>query len=99
VLNARSGTHHLHVSGVRLADVALVIAMRDNTLADVADNLDIGVVMQTKPRVRRDLTVIEHNEIADWLMRWVAVRPYCEVVFRFEPSGVSSSDFIECLES
>src|ERR1700733_13758165 len=82
-----------------LADVALVIAMRDNTLADVADNLYIGVVMQTKPRVRCDLNVVEHDEIADRLMRWVAIGPYCEVVLRFEPSGVSSSDFIECFES
>ena len=82
-----------------LADVALVIAMRDNTLADVADNLDIGVVMQAKPRVGRDLIVIENNEIADWLMRWVAIGSYCEVVLRFEPPGVSSSDFIERLEN
>jgi hypothetical protein len=83
---------------VRFADVPLVIAMRDSALTNVADNLYIGVVVQTKPAVRCDLIVIENNEIANRLMCWIAVGPYCEVVLRFEPPGVRTSDFIKRFE-
>lgn len=37
------------------ADVSLVAAMRYNAFAYVADNLYVGVVMETEASVRRDL--------------------------------------------
>ena len=96
--NTRSSTHHLHITRVGLTDVSLVITVRDNAFADIADDLYIGVVMETEAGVGRNLIVVQNDEIADRLMRWIAIRTYCEVVLRLEPSSISPADFIECFE-
>jgi hypothetical protein len=70
----------------------------DNVFADVADNLYVVVVMETEAGAGRNLIIVQNDEIADRLMRWIAIGPRCEVLFCFEPSSVSPADFIECFE-
>jgi hypothetical protein len=98
VSNTCSCAHRLHITRVDRPDVSLVITMRDNTFADVADNLNIGVVMETEAGVGRNLIVVQKDEITNRLMGWIAVGSHCDVVFCLQPSGVSFADFIECFE-
>jgi hypothetical protein len=98
VSKSSSSTHHLHITRVGLTDVSLVITMRDNAFADVADNLYVVVVTETEAVAGRNLIVVQNDEIADRLMRCIAIRPRCEAVFCFVPSSISPADFIECFE-
>lgn len=58
MLNAGSSTHHLHIAGTCLSDVPLIVAMRDNTFADVTNNLYIGVMMKAEAGVWGDFVIV-----------------------------------------
>jgi hypothetical protein len=61
VSNARAGTHHLHVTRVRLADVALIIAVCDGAFADIGHNFDVGVGVKIEAGMGRNLIVVQHS--------------------------------------
>ena len=69
--------------------------MRHRAFAKVADDLDIFVVMEAKSPVGSDLVVIENDEIPDRLVGRIAVRPYGEVMFCFEPACIEAADILE----
>src|SRR5262249_37106443 len=62
VTDPGSRTHHLYVAGLGAAFVAEVVLMGDRTLADIGDDLHIGVRVRRKPGVWRDRVVIPHPE-------------------------------------
>src|SRR4029077_7787322 len=49
--DAGAGTHHLHVAGLGAALVAETVLMGDRPLADIGDDLHVGVWVRRKPGV------------------------------------------------
>jgi len=64
VADPGAGTHRLHVSGTDCSDVSLVVAVRDGSVVHVGDDLNVCVMMKRESRVRRDLVVVEDDEIS-----------------------------------
>src|SRR5271166_7051894 len=60
--DAGSGTHHLHVAGCGAALVAEAVLVGDRTLADIGDDLHVGVRVRWKPGVRGDRVVVPHPD-------------------------------------
>src|SRR6516164_1752032 len=57
-----SGAHHLHVTGFGTAFVAEAVLMGDRTLADIGDDLHVGVRVRRKPGSRGDRVVVPNPE-------------------------------------
>jgi hypothetical protein len=76
-----AGAHHLHIPGLEAADVAEAVPVGDNAFADIGHDLDVGVVVRRKSRVRSDLVIVPDIEIGDWFVRGISDRPDGEVVF------------------
>src|SRR5262249_49653006 len=62
VADSGAGTHHLHIASIGAALVAETILMRDRALADIGDDLHVGMGMRGKARVGGDLVVVPHSQ-------------------------------------
>jgi hypothetical protein len=69
--------------------------VRHRAFTNVADDLDIFVLMETKSRAGRDLVVIENDEIPDRLVSRIAIRSDREVMLGFEPACIDAADVVE----
>jgi hypothetical protein len=95
VAGTGSGAHHLDVSSVCFSEVPLIGTVRHRAFANVADDLDIFMLMETKSRADGDLVVIENDEIPNRLMSRIAVTSDREVMLCFEPARIDASDLVE----
>src|SRR5208282_5942385 len=93
--DAGSGTHHLHVAGYGAALVAEAVLMGDRTLADIGDDLHVGVRVRWKPGVGRDRVVIPHSQRAPAHALGVMVVGEREMVLGVEPTVVRTAQAFE----
>lgn len=64
-------------------------------LTNIADDLDIVVLMKAKSRVGSDLIVVEHDQIPDLFVGRIAVGPNGKVMFCFKPADIEAADIVE----
>jgi hypothetical protein len=76
------------------SNVSLVVAVRDGSVVDVGDDLNVCVMMKREGRVRLYLVIVEDDEISHRLVSRIAIRPDGEMMFGLEPPGVCASDFV-----
>jgi hypothetical protein len=88
--NARPSADHLHVASLYAADVSDTVAVGDNAIANVGDDLHVGVAVKAKTCSRRNLVVIPDDQRAKRLIGRVAGRPYCKVVLSLEPTKIAA---------
>jgi len=72
----------------------LVVAARDGSVVDVGDDLNVCVMMKREARTRRDLVIVQDNEISHRFVSRVSVRPNREMMSGPEPAGVCATDFV-----
>src|SRR6516162_1065183 len=90
--DAGSGAHHLHVTGFGAAFVAEAVLMGDRTLADIGNDLHVGMGVRRKPGIRRDRVVIPYPERAPTHALGVVVLGKREMVLSVEPTVVRSAE-------
>src|ERR1700722_20676772 len=90
-----SGDHNVDVSSVCFPKVPLIVTVRHRALTNVADNLEVFVLMKTKSRAGSNLVVIENDEIPDRLVSRVDVRSDHQRMLCFEPARIHTADVIE----
>src|SRR5262249_38227490 len=93
--DAGSGTHYLHVPGLGAALVAEAVLMGDRTLADIGDDLHVGMGMRRKPGVRRDRIVVPHPQRAPAHALGVMIVGEREMMLGVEPAVVCSPQAFE----
>src|SRR3981189_305145 len=86
--DAGAGAHDLNVSRLDSTLVAETISVSDCTLTDIDDDLDIGMHLQRKARVWRDLFVVPNAHAAPATSRWIISRAGGKVTPGFEPAEV-----------
>jgi hypothetical protein len=86
VTNACTGTHHLNISSSRDAFISEVIMVRDGTLLDVGDDLQIGVWMEPETGVWCHFVIVEDDEISKRLVRRIAELANRKMVLCFQPA-------------
>jgi hypothetical protein len=86
--NARPSADRLHVASLYAADVSDTVAVSDNAVANVGDDLHVGVAVKAKACSRRNLVVIPDDQRPKRLIGWIAGRPHCKVMLRFEPTKI-----------
>src|SRR6516165_3720928 len=84
-------THHLHVAGFGASLVAEAVLMGDRTLADIGDDLHVGVRVRRKPGIRSDRVVIPYPERAPAHALGVVVVGEREMVLGVKPTVVRSA--------
>ena len=72
--DASAGAHDLNVSRFDSAFVAETISVSDCTFTDIGDDLNIGMRLQRKARVRHDLFVVPNTHAAPATSRWIILR-------------------------
>jgi hypothetical protein len=95
VADARAGAHHLDVASLGAALVAQAVLVGDGPLADIGDDLHVGVGMGRKARVRRDLVVVPHAQGAVVHVRGIVVAGEREVMLGLEPAVVGAAELRE----
>src|ERR1700730_8915901 len=93
--DASPGAHDLNVSRFDSAFVAEIISVSDRTFADIDDDLDIGMRLQRKPRVWRDLLVVPNAHAAPATSRWSIIRCGGKVTPGFEPADVLAWELVK----
>src|SRR5882762_9343360 len=93
--NASAGAHDLNVSRFDPAFVAETISVSDCTFTDIDDDLDIGMHLQRKARVWRDLFVIPNVHAAPATSRPSILRRGAKVTPAFEPAEVLAWKLVE----
>src|SRR6516162_1349410 len=92
VTDTGSGTHHLHVAGFGAAVVTEAVLVGDGTLADIGDDLHVGVRVRRKPGVRGDRVVIPYPDRAPAHALGVMVFGKREMVLGVEPAVVGAAE-------
>src|SRR5580700_7606951 len=90
-----AGAHNLNVSRFDSAFVAETISVSDRTFADIDDDLDIGMHLQRKARVWRDLLVAPNAHATPATLRWIIFRCGGKVMPGFEPAEVLAWKLVE----
>ena len=88
--NARASADCLHIASLYAADVSDTVAVGDNAIANVGDDLKIGVAVKVKARSRRNLVVVPDDQRAKRLVGRIADRPYCKMVLGLEPTEIAA---------
>src|SRR5258708_19594719 len=92
--DASAGAHDLNVPHFDSAFVAETISVSDCTFTDIGDDLDIGMHLQRKARVWRDLFVVPNTHAAPATSRWIILRGRGKVAPVFYPAELLPSQFI-----
>ena len=92
VLDAGACAHHLDVAGFGAAMVAEVVLVGDRALADVGDDLHVGVRVWREAGVGLDGVVVPHPQRPPAHARRVVVAGKGEVVLRVEPAVVGAAE-------
>ena len=66
------------------------VAVSGNAIANVGNDLQIGVAVKVKARSRRNLVVVPDDQRAKGLIGRIAGRPYCKMVLGFEPTEIAA---------
>src|SRR5580692_5936841 len=93
--DAGAGAHDLNVSRFDSAFVAETISVSDRTFTNIDDDLDIGMHLQRKARVGRDLFVVPNAHAAPATSRWIISRGASKVMPGFEPAEVLAWELVE----
>src|SRR6516165_2454078 len=93
--DARSGTHHLHIAGLGSALVAEAVLVRDGALADIGDDLHVGVRVWWEAGVGGNLVVVPHPKGAPAHSGGVHVLPEGKVVPGFQPAMIGGGELVE----
>src|SRR3984885_14104328 len=93
--DAGAGAHDLNVSRFDSALVAETVSVSDRTFTDIDDDLDIGMHLQRKARVWRDLFVVPNAHAAPTTLRWIILRGGGKVTPGFEPAEVLAWKLVE----
>jgi len=93
--DASAGAHDLNVSRFDSAFVAEAISVSDCTFTDIGDDLDIGMHLQRKARVWRDLFVVPNTHAAPAASRWIISGAGGKVTPGFEPAEVLAWELVE----
>jgi hypothetical protein len=88
--NARASADRLHVASLYAADVSDTVAVGDNAVANVGDDLHVGVAVKVKACSRRNLVIVPDDQRAQGPICRIAGSPYCEVVLGFEPTKIAA---------
>src|SRR5580704_5934025 len=89
--NAGAGRHHLYIASARPPGVAHGILMRDRAVADIGDDLHVGVRMRRKAGFRRDLVVVPDAQRAPAHAPCVVIAGEREMVCRLQPAMVGGA--------
>jgi|SRR5580692_8670196 hypothetical protein len=87
---SRPGADRLHVAGLGAPDVSDAVAVGDNAVANVGDNLHVGVAVQTEARSRSNLVVIPHDQRAKRRVGRIAIGPDRKMVLGLEPAKITA---------
>jgi hypothetical protein len=90
-----AGAHHLHVSGFGSAFIAETVLVRHRALADIGDDLHVGVRVGRKASVGRDLIVVPDAQRAPTRSRGVDIVCEGEMVLGLQPAVIFSSELVE----
>src|SRR5580698_4524035 len=93
--DAGAGAHDLYVPRFDSAFVAQTISVCDRAFTDVNDDLDIGMHLQRKSRIWRDLLVVPHAHAPQTTSRWILFRRRGKVTPAFEPAEVLARKPVE----
>src|SRR5262249_54873799 len=93
-----SRAHHLHVAGLGAALVAERILMGDRTVANVGDDLHVGMRMRRKAGVRRDLVIVPDAQRAVAHVLRVIVVGEREVMPGLEPAVIGAAELCKWFE-
>ena len=88
--DARTRTHHLHITGGGTALVTQAVLMRDRTLTDIGNDLDIPVWVERKAGGWGELIIVPDAQSAEWTMFWPPHTGEGEVQFGFQPAVFDS---------
>jgi hypothetical protein len=91
--NARPSADRLHVASLYAADVSDTVAVGDNAVANVGDDLHVGVAVKAKACSRRNLVVVPDDQAANRTMRGIAILTNAEVMQRLEPTDIATAKF------
>src|SRR5712671_1462239 len=92
VADPGSSTHDLYVAGGGGSHISLIIAVGERSVVDIADNLDVRVVMQLETCVWRNLVIVQDDEIPHRFVGCIAIRSDGEMMLSPEPSSVRVRD-------
>jgi hypothetical protein len=70
------------------ADISDTVAVGDNAIANVGDDLHVGVAVKTKACSRRNLVIVPNNQRAQGRVGRIAARVYCKVMLGLEPTKI-----------
>ncbi len=90
--DAGAGAHHLHVARDSAAFVAEAVLVRDRALADVGDDLHVGVRMRREAGVGGDLVVVPDAKRAPAHALGIVVVGEGEVVLGLQPAVVGAAE-------
>src|SRR6202049_2478523 len=93
--DASAGAHDLNVSRFDSAFVAETISVSDCTFTAIDYDLDIGMHLQRKARVWRDLFIVPNAHAAPAASRWIILRGGGKVTPGFEPAEVLAWELVE----
>ena len=97
--DAGAGADNLHVSRFDSAFVAETIPVCDCPFPDIDEDLDVGMHLQRKARVWRDLFVVPNAHAAPSTLRRIMLRAAGKVTPGFEPAEVLAWELVEGLRS
>jgi hypothetical protein len=95
VADARSGAHHLHITGFGAAFVAKAVLVGDGAFADVGDDLHVRMRMGRKAGVRGDLVVVPDPDRTPAHALRIIVTGEREVVLGVQPAVVRAAQTVE----
>src|SRR5882724_1489538 len=93
--DAGAGAQDLNVSRFDSAFVAETVSVSDGTFTDIGDDLDIGMHLQRKARIWRDLFVVPNAHAAPATSRWNILRGGGKMTPGFEPAEVLAWELVE----
>jgi hypothetical protein len=91
--NAGASTYDLNVARFDTSGIAAIVLMRNDPLTDVGNDLDVLMSVERKPRARRDLIVVPHDQSAERPMIGNSMAGERDMVLGFQPAKVASSQF------
>jgi hypothetical protein len=65
--------HHLYIAGPDCSRIALIIAVGERSVVDIADYLDVRVLVKPETCMWRNFVIVQDDEIPDRFVVWIAI--------------------------